>query len=126
VAGARCQRSVHDERITSVGITEPGDLDMDKMNEWMGNLLREHGADIYRMKGVLAIKDAPAKFVFQGVHMQFDGAPHTAWEEGEARVSKLIFIGKKLDREELTAAFRACLVVPAQGGGAAGESKSSS
>ena len=123
---AKKKPHVHDTSISSVGLVEPGELDMAKVNGWLGALLRDRGADIYRMKGVLAIKDAPAKFVFQGVHMQFDGAPHTAWEEGEARVSKLIFIGKKLDREELTAAFRACLVVPAQGGGAAGESKSSS
>ena len=32
---------VHDQTITSVGIVEPGDLDMDKMNGWLGTLLRE-------------------------------------------------------------------------------------
>ena len=33
------------------------------------------------------------KFVMQGVHMVFDGEPLTPWQEGEPRVSKLIFIG---------------------------------
>jgi G3E family GTPase len=108
VAGARCQRSVHDERITSVGITEPGDLDMDKMNEWMGNLLREHGADIYRMKGVLAIQGNERRWVFQGIHMLLDGQPMTEWGD-EPRSNKLVFIGKNLDREMLTASFKACL-----------------
>lgn len=32
------------------------------------------------------------------------------WQAGEKRVNKLVFIGKNLDREELTAAFKACLV----------------
>ena len=30
------------------------------------------------------------------------------WKEGEARESKLVFIGKNLNKEELTKAFHAC------------------
>ena len=82
---------------------------MAKVNGWLGALLRDKGQDIYRMKGVLAIRDAPAKFVFHAVHMQFDGTPHEPWAEGEERISKLIFIGKNLDRKALNEAFRACL-----------------
>jgi G3E family GTPase len=52
---------------------------MDKMNEWLGELLKEKGADIYRMKGVLAIQGEANKFVFQGIHMLFDGKPLTPW-----------------------------------------------
>eukprot|EP01048_Picozoa_sp_COSAG05_P015143 COSAG05_NODE_1792_length_4082_cov_3.402963_5_plen_129_part_00 len=59
------EEHVHDERITSVGITEAGDLDMDKMNGWLGTLLREKGVDIYRMKGVLSIAGQEQRFVFQ-------------------------------------------------------------
>lgn len=70
---------VHDQTITSVGIVEPGDLDMDKMNGWLGMLLKEKGNDIYRMKGVLAIAGNINRFVFQGIHMLFDGKPMTPW-----------------------------------------------
>ena len=52
---------------------------MDKMNEWLGKLLKEKGTDIYRMKGVLAIEGEAKKFVFQGIHMLFDGKPLTPW-----------------------------------------------
>merc|ERR1712216_230342 len=34
------------------------------------------------------------------------------WAEGEERSSKLVFIGKKLDKEELTKRFSACIVSP--------------
>ena len=48
------------------------------------------------------------KFVYQGVHMQFRGEFSEAWAPGEVRHSRLIFIGKHLDRERLVAGFNAC------------------
>eukprot|EP01052_Picozoa_sp_SAG31_P036883 SAG31_NODE_4668_length_3047_cov_1.961330_2_plen_59_part_00 len=49
------------------------------MNGWLGTLLREKGTDIYRMKGVLSIKGQSQRFVFQGIHMLFDGKPMAEW-----------------------------------------------
>lgn len=99
----------HDKEITSVGITTPGDLDADKLNEWLRELLMARGPDIFRMKGVLSIKNDPKRFVFQGVHMQFDGRPDRPWGQ-EPRTNKLVFIGRHLNRQELNEGFRACLV----------------
>ncbi len=98
----------HDEEVTSVGITIPGDLDSDRLNDWIGNLLQTKGLDIFRMKGILSIKGQPNRFVFQGVHMLFDGRPDRPWA-GEPRYNSLIFIGRNLDRAELTEGFEACL-----------------
>lgn len=99
----------HDEEVSSVGITVPGDLDPDRLNAWLGELLREKGVDIFRMKGILSIKDEERRFVFQGVHMLFDGRPDRPWD-GEPRQNSLIFIGRNLDRAELEGGFKACLV----------------
>jgi len=98
----------HDDEVTSVGITTPGDLDADRLNDWIGNLLRTKGIDIFRMKGILSIKGEPNRFVFQGVHMLFDGRPDRPWGS-EPRYNSLIFIGRNLDRAELTKEFEACL-----------------
>ena len=98
----------HDDEVTSVGITTPGDLDSDRLNDWIGDLLRTKGLDIFRMKGILSIKDQPNRFVFQGVHMLFDGRPDRPWGD-EPRYNSLIFIGRNLDRAELTKGFEACL-----------------
>ena len=98
----------HDDEVSSVGITIAGDLDPNKLNAWLGNLLRTQGTDIFRMKGVLSIKGEPRRFVFQGVHMLFDGRPDREWG-AEPRTNKLIFIGRNLDRELFNASFRACL-----------------
>ena len=98
----------HDEDVASVGITERGDLDGKKLNEWIGVLLKEKGNDIYRCKGVLAVKGSPNRLVFQGVHMLFDAKFDKPWG-GAPRENTLIFIGKNLDRAALTEGFKSCL-----------------
>jgi len=98
----------HDDEVSSVGITTHGDLDIDRLNRWLQKLLATKGTDIFRMKGVLSIKDESRRFVFQGVHMLFDGRPDRPWGE-QPRHNSMIFIGRNLDRAELTNGFRRCL-----------------
>ena len=98
----------HDEEVTSVGITVPGDLQLEKLNGWLSKLLREQGQDIFRMKGVLSVRGWDERFVFQGVHMLFDGRPDRPWGN-EMRHNKMIFIGRNLDRAGLENGFRDCL-----------------
>ena len=94
--------------VAAVAITIPGDLNSKKLNEWMGELLQTRGPDIFRMKGVLSIKNDPKRFVFQGVHMLFDGQPGKPWGS-DPRANKLVFIGRNLDRAALEAGFRRCV-----------------
>lgn len=96
--------------VSSVGIKQHGELDMEKLNTWLGNMLKEKGQDIYRMKGVLCVAGMENRYVFQGVHMQMDGQEMEPWDEKEDKVNKLIFIGKELDRKEINEAFQKCLV----------------
>lgn len=98
----------HDDEVSSVGITTSGDVDPKKLNEWIGELLRTKGNDIFRSKGVLAVKGSPNRLVFQGVHMLFDGKFDRPWGK-EPRTNTLIFIGRNLDRATLNEGFRACL-----------------
>jgi G3E family GTPase len=98
----------HDETVTSVALEADGELDGEKVNRWLGELLGTKGQDIFRMKGILALAGAEERFVFQGVHMLFDGRPDRPWD-GERRRSQLVFIGRDLDRAALERGFRACL-----------------
>ncbi|KAG1668150.1 hypothetical protein FOA52_005142 [Chlamydomonas sp. UWO 241] len=104
----------HDDRVTSVGFQMEGSCDMAKLNAWLSKLLNERGPDLYRSKGILSMAGTDDKHVFQGVHqmLQFSNSSEGAgrpWAPGEARVNKVVFIGKNLDREELSAGFKACL-----------------
>ncbi len=98
----------HDDRITSVAITTPGDLDSEKLNEWIRQLLMTQGPDIFRMKGVLSIKGEERRYVFQGVHMQLECVAERPWGD-RPRQNVLLFIGRNLDRAKLNEGFATCL-----------------
>lgn len=97
--------------VSSVGITAEGPLDFAVLNQYMMRLLQANARDIYRSKGVLCFEgQGDTKFVFQGVHEQIAFGPSMAtWGASERRVSKMVFIGRNLNREQLEAGFRGCL-----------------
>merc|ERR1740121_1502099 len=99
----------HDARVSSVGIDLPGEVVQQKLNDWIGWLLREKGVDLFRSKGVLAVKGMKQKFVFQAIHMLFANSLEGTWASGEERRCKMVFIGKNLDREEITSGFMKCM-----------------
>ncbi|BAU08353.1 cobalamin biosynthesis protein CobW [Fischerella major NIES-592] len=100
----------HDETVYSVALVAEGALDGEKLNNWLGKLLQTQGPDIFRMKGILNIAGEDDRFVFQGVHMIFEGKPDRPWKEGETRKNELVFIGRNLDEAKLKQNFLACLV----------------
>ncbi|MGF1540996.1 MAG: CobW family GTP-binding protein [Pleurocapsa sp.] len=100
----------HDETVRSFAIVESGALDGEKLNNWLSNLLQTKGVDIFRMKGILNIAGEDLRFVFQGVHMLFDGKPDRPWKEGKPRKNELVFIGRNLDEAQLREDFKQCLV----------------
>ncbi|MGK7889901.1 MAG: GTP-binding protein, partial [Leptolyngbyaceae cyanobacterium] len=68
------------------------------------------GEDIFRMKGILNLAGEDNRFVFQGVHMTFDGCQDRPWEPDEPRKNEVVFIGRNLKQMNLAENFRACLV----------------
>jgi G3E family GTPase len=75
----------HDASVTSVGIHHDGSLNSDRLNRWLSELLREQGTNIFRMKGIVSIAGSDKRFVFQGVHMLFDGRQDRPWGDGPLR-----------------------------------------
>ena len=99
----------HDQRVTSVSSKFEGELNVNKLEGWIGRLMQNKAEDLFRYKGVLAVKGMDQKFVFQGVHMLFSGEPLEAWGVDEVRESRLVFIGRNLKFEELDAGLKDCL-----------------
>ncbi|MBE9217054.1 GTP-binding protein [Plectonema cf. radiosum LEGE 06105] len=100
----------HDESVYSVALVLDGELDGDKLDKWLGNLLQTQGPDIFRTKGILNIAGEENRFVFQGVHMLLDGRADRPWKENETRKNELVFIGRNLDEAKLREEFKACVV----------------
>ncbi len=99
----------HDQAVTSVALRELRPLDPERFSGWIRALLREHGQDILRSKGILDVKGSPNRHVFQAVHMLLEGGDGKRWEPGETRNSKLVFIGRNLDADVLRAGLAACV-----------------
>jgi G3E family GTPase len=100
----------HDETVASIALVEAGEVDGAKLNQWLGALLRDRGPDIFRMKGILNIAGENCRFVFQGVHMLFEGRQDRPWRPDETRKNELVFIGRNLEEMGLEESFRECLV----------------
>lgn len=98
----------HDEDMQSLSVRIEGEVDPDKFLPWIQDYIQREGADILRSKGILAFKNEPRRFVYQGVHMILDGDLQSEWKPGEARVSRMVFIGRHLKEDEIRQGFLAC------------------
>jgi len=94
--------------ISSVALSTEKPIDPQKLLPWLNELTQARGPDILRLKGIFAFPDEPKRFVVQGVHMIVEGDTQRDWREDEKRVSRIVFIGRNLDRAELETAFAAC------------------
>jgi G3E family GTPase len=95
----------HDDHVTSLSLVSNEPLDPNAFLPWIQDVVQTLGADILRMKGIIAFRGDPDRFVVQSVHMLLDGDHQRAWKENEARTSRLVFIGRNLPKELLRAGF---------------------
>jgi len=97
----------HDDAVGSVALEYQGNLDEVLFTRWIGTLLREQGQDIFRTKGIVSFTGDDKRNILQGVHMMMEVGSGEPWEDAQ-RYSRLVFIGKNLDRTELQECFDAC------------------
>lgn len=98
----------HNEHLTSISLSTEKPLSADKFNAWIGHILQTQGQDILRSKGILAYAGEDRRFAFQAVHMMADGDFLAPWKPDEKRVSRLVFIGRHLNRPQLRRGFESC------------------
>ena len=102
----------HDQRVTSTSARFEGELNVNKLERWIGTLMRDKGEDLFRYKGVLSVKGMDEKFIFQGVHMLFSGdfsEEIGLWKENETRECRFVFIGRNLDHKALQDGLMDCI-----------------
>ena len=99
----------HDEDMQSVSLRSDKPLNPDKFFPWIQDLVAKDGPSILRCKGILSFKDDPERFVFQGVHMILDGDHQRPWKDGEARDSRIVFIGRELPADRIRQGFESCI-----------------
>jgi G3E family GTPase len=113
---AAASTSAHDGTVATVNIVEQVSVDYDEIETWIGSLLWLDdeaeggvggGADIYRVKGVVSIVDDEQKYAVHGVHDLFEVRESgIRWKADEPRITKLVFIGRRLAAVKLVERFR--------------------
>ena len=99
----------HNEDVMSMSFEVSQPIDPEKFNAWISQLLQAKGQDLLRTKGILHYKGEDRRFAFQAVHMIADGDFIGPWKEGDPRKSKIVFIGRDLNRPQLRRGFESCV-----------------
>ncbi|WP_036167086.1 GTP-binding protein [Massilia sp. 9096] len=99
----------HDDEISSFVFRASRPFRIGKLEEFLSAMLTEYGNDMLRYKGVLDVAGLPARVVFQGVHMMMGSDMGQKWQEGEARESVMVFIGRNLPSERFVNGLESCL-----------------
>jgi G3E family GTPase len=98
---------IHDVTVKSISL-RGGEMDPKCFFPWIEKVTQSQGPNILRLKGIIAIKDDPDRYVLQGVHMIIEGDHQRPWKDGETHESRLVFIGRDLDEAVLRRSFEAC------------------
>lgn len=95
------------DRISTLVLRTETALDIDRLSDFMNELLETHGKQLLRYKGVLNIAGEQRRLVFQGVLKLYGFDWDAEWKQGEARESVMVFIGDELPEEKIRTGFDA-------------------
>lgn len=98
----------HKHEIGTVAITAEGEMEIERIQQWLESFVNEHAGDLFRSKGILAVQGVAERVVFQGVHGMFQMTLGKPWES-EDRKSEFVFIGRRLDPQKIITGLEACL-----------------
>jgi G3E family GTPase len=87
----------HDPSIEQTMLLAPGFVDLDAVKQFIETTTRNN-SNIYRVKGVLALKSNPnVKYVVQGVNQdQLSVTEHGPWLSDEVKESRITLIGRNV------------------------------
>jgi G3E family GTPase len=103
----------HDDEIESFVYRSGLEFDAQRLQEFFRQLIANHGPNLLRYKGILALQGLSSRTVVQGVHMLMNSDVGRPWAEGESRESTLVFIGRQLPQSAIRLSLAACHVATA-------------
>ncbi|MEZ2237251.1 cobalamin biosynthesis protein CobW [Microcoleus sp.] len=91
----------HDDDITSTYFIADREFEPEALVEKLQSLMQSQ--EIYRIKGFVAVPKKPMRMVLQGVGSRIEHFYDRPWTPSELRQTKLVFIGRELDRDRIVA-----------------------
>lgn len=99
----------HHSDLTAHSFELKAPLDAAAFEHWMSMLVTFSGSQIYRIKGILNIKDEPNKIIFQSVRTSSKINIGNIWEDPLLRTTKIVFIGYNIERKPLEKGLNSCI-----------------
>ena len=99
----------HDDDVKSFVFRSEKSFEPAKLEDFLGAIVNVYGPRMLRYKGVLSMKGTERKVIFQGVHQLMGSDLGPKWEEGEQRLSKMVFIGLDLPKDIFLQGLEQCL-----------------
>lgn len=100
----------HDDDVKSFVFRSDRAFHPARLEDFLGSIVQVYGPKMLRYKGVLFMKGADRKVIFQGVHQLMGSDLGPKWTPGEKRQSKIVFIGIDLPKEVLMQGLEQALV----------------
>ncbi|KAE8023150.1 hypothetical protein FH972_008888 [Carpinus fangiana] len=101
---------LHDSGVRTLCISEPRQVDLDKVRLWLEEILwdKKYGIEVYRCKGVLSIQNSDQLHTLQAVREIYEIVPSRKWKGEESQMNKIVFIGHNLNEGVLIDSFSNC------------------
>ena len=99
-----------DDDVKSFVFKSERPFDPGKLEDFLGAIVDIYGPRMLRYKGVLYMQGSARKVIFQGVHQLMGSDLGPAWAAGEAKISKMVFIGIDLPKDILLQGLEQSLV----------------
>jgi G3E family GTPase len=99
----------HDDDVKSFVFRSDKPFNPAKLEDFLGAIVQVYGPNMLRYKGVLHMKGQDRKVIFQGVHQLMGSDLGPKWAAGEARQSKMVFIGIDLPRDVFRQGLEQCV-----------------
>lgn len=108
----------HAGDVRTVSFVDERAVPLARFRRWLGSLLweseqrgggdgDERGSEVFRAKAVVYVADDPTRrHIMQAVHELFEVEPSSEWPADEKPLTRIVFIGRKLDRKALMASFQ--------------------
>ncbi len=85
--------------IENMCYTSTTPMDQMKLGMWLDAFLKFNQESIYRIKGILYLEGVDKRIILQSVHTQIQATVGKPWKEDEIKESKIVIIGKNLNRQ---------------------------
>jgi G3E family GTPase len=108
------QHEQHLDGISAISMKESHPLDYQKLMQFLAELTHAHGADLYRVKGLIQFSGMSKPVILQGVQAVFSPLSYGERWPDDLAETRLVIIGKHLDKITMQKNFASCVAIEAQ------------